>query len=104
MTSRRFPAYSLPVLQGAVRRGAYWITYSAARGAADLYLDETDIVDCVLLLREQDFFKSMSSEQRVGLFQDVYRSRFQGFRIYVKLQSSGAGHTVIVSLKQDESA
>lgn len=104
MTPARTPAYALRTLQEAVRRGAYWITRSAGRGAAELYLDESDIVECVQDLTHEDFFKSMPSEQRVGSFQDVYRGRYRGFAVYVKLQLSGAGHTVVVSFKRDESA
>ncbi|MHB1193484.1 MAG: type II toxin-antitoxin system MqsR family toxin [Longimicrobiales bacterium] len=104
MSGRRTPTYLLAEIQSALREGRYWMTRSAMEGASALYLDESDIRECVLGLHEADFYKSMPSVQRPGLFQDVYRCRYGGFSIYTKLQSSAARHAVIISFKRDESA
>lgn len=85
-------------------RKLYRITVSARKGASDLYLDESDIVDCVLRLEEGHFYKSMKAASAKGLFQDVYRVQYQSRPLYVKLQISRQGRAVVVSFKRDESA
>lgn len=74
------------------------ITGAAVNGAGALGLDEEAIVDCVLSLDAACFFKTMSSEKRPGLWQDVYRPTFEGFALYVKVQLVGEhpGETVVV--------
>ena len=46
----------------------------------------------------------MASLQVEGLWQDVYRCRYCGQPIYVKLQIGAAGRAVVISFKTDESA
>ena len=104
MNGKRLPTYALADIQGALRDGRYWMTRSAMEGASALYLDESDIRECVLGLHDADFYKSMPSVRRRGLFQDVYRCRYGGFSIYTKLQRSAVGHAVIISFTRDESA
>jgi motility quorum-sensing regulator/GCU-specific mRNA interferase toxin len=70
--------------------------------AAALGLDEDNIKDCVLSLREGDFFKTMPSEKRPGLSQDVYRCRYGGIAVYLKLQKGRGGDAVVISFKRDE--
>jgi len=98
------PAYGLDEVKRLVACGAFAITRSAAAGASALYLDESDIVECVASLEERDFYKSMPSHWDSALFQDVYKRPFQGFRLYVKVQISAGGRAVVVSFKRDESA
>lgn len=104
MSGERTPAYALADFQAALRNGHYRITRGALEGASRLGLGESDIRDCVLELQEVDFYKSMPSLQRPGLFQDVYRCRFGGLSIYTKVQLGALGHAVIISFKRDESA
>jgi hypothetical protein len=101
MTRRRLATYLLADVQDAVRRGSYWITRTASRGAMSLHLDEADIRECVLGLRSADFYKTMPSERLPGLHQDVYRIHYLGMAIYVKVQMSLEGESVIVSFKRD---
>ena len=98
------PTYSLQVIQTAVRKGHYWVTRTAAQGAGDLYLDEEDIKDCVLGLEGRDFYKTLPSHRHKGMFQDVYKCRYCGFAIYLKLQLSVQGAGVVISFKRDERA
>jgi hypothetical protein len=104
MVAERIPMYALADIQGALRDGRYRITRSALEGASGLCLGEADVRECVLGLHQTDFYKSMPSVQRPGLFQDVYRCRYAGFSIYTKLQLSAVGHAVVISFKRDESA
>jgi len=45
----------------------------------------------------------MESEKRPGLWQDVYRPRFAGFALYVKVQLAPATGAVVISFKKDQS-
>lgn len=96
------PRYPLDAIKRGIARGCYAITRSAAQGAAELYLDEDDILNCILGLQESHFFKTMASVRRPGMGQDVYRSRYAGFAVYLKLQVNREGWAVVVSFKQDE--
>jgi len=78
--------YSLARVRELIAARRYRIRRSASMGAAELGLDETDILQCVALLDANTFYKSMESEQCPGLWQDVYRPFFQGFQLYVKIQ------------------
>lgn len=100
----RSPTYDLGVVQELVRQRLYRITVPARKGASDLYLDESDIVDCVLLLREEDFYKTMEAEKAKGLYQDVYRLRYQSRAIYLKLQINRRQTAIVISFKHDEMA
>ena len=96
------PRYPLEDIKGAIETSRYALTRTAAQGAAGLYLDEEGIRSCVLGVEEGDFFKTMASVKRPGMSQDVYKCRYVGFAIYLKLQMSQEGWAVIVSFKQDE--
>lgn len=72
------------------------------RSAVEPGFDQADIEECVMVLAPRDFFKSMSAEKRPGTMQDVYRPRFRGLALYVKLQlaESVNGHqAVVISFK-----
>ncbi len=96
------PSYDLSQIKALVGRGAYHITQSAMRTAVEVGCDEADIVECVLALAPSDFFKSMAAEKRPGTKQDVYRPRFDGRALYVKLQLATAvngDQAVVISFK-----
>lgn len=96
------PTYALDELRDALLRGAYAITASAFRGAAALYLDEDDIKACVTSLTPADFYKTMPSNTMPGLMQDVYKCRYCGYAVYLKVQIGNTGKMVVISFKQDE--
>jgi hypothetical protein len=86
-----------------VEAGDFLITQAAFEGASRLGFDSSDIADCVLTLGHADFYKTMASTARVGLMQDVYRPRYLGVNLYVKLQLDERTRAVVISFKQDES-
>ncbi len=98
------PSYSLNQLKELISSGKYQLTVSCLRTALLMgFLDE-DITDCIVnFLEPSHFYKTMASEQRPGLMQDVYRITFEGKRVYLKLQINQGGLAVIVSFKEDES-
>lgn len=105
MTSRNSPTHSLEAIQTAVRTDeTFIITDKAARTAWSIPLDKEDIRACVLGLGPGDFYKSMESRKRAGLWQDVYKTRYAGYAIYTKLQLTHRGAVaVVISFKIDES-
>lgn len=68
------PTYELQKVQWLVGQGALTCSVSrmASRGGEVVSLDRNGIIAVVLSLEPQDFYKTMESEQRPGLWQDVY--------------------------------
>lgn len=99
MNTKRILTYDLPEIQRKVAAGQYRVTRSAFEGAAALGMDESDVTACVLGLTRADFYKSMEAAKVPGLWQDVYRSRYQGEVLYVKLQVAVQGDAVVISFK-----
>lgn len=104
--SGRQPAYELSLIQAIARSDTtkLRITFKAAETAREILFDTADIVACVLNLQPGDFYKSMPSERRAGVFQDVYKVRFHGFAVYLKLQLTVRDEAVVISFKRDEDA
>jgi len=94
------PAYDLVWIQYKLSAGRYRIERIALQGALALGFDEQDIVDCVCGLCAEDFHKSMESNLRPGLWQDVYKSVYDGVRVYVKLQVDPSSDAVVIQFKQ----
>jgi hypothetical protein len=107
------PTYDLAEIQRLIQAGgrSYRIEPIAGAGAGRMRLDEQDIVDCVLGLDARrrrdggDFYKSMESRTRPGLYHDVYKTRYCGRRVYCKLQLMLTSSTiaVVIQFKKDES-
>jgi motility quorum-sensing regulator / GCU-specific mRNA interferase toxin len=74
---------------------------AAMDAAVELGFDEEDMRDCIVNhLEEIHFYKTMESEKKPGLMQDVYRITYQGERLYVKLQV--VINAVVVSFKEQD--
>ena len=99
------PSYPLEQSKQLFQKDNYLITVTAFETAALISLLNDDIVDCVTNhLDESHFYKTMASEKIHGLMQDVYKIRYEGQRIYLKLQINKTGWAVVVSFKEDESS
>ena len=96
--------YSLNEIQLRLRDGRFTITVSGMQGALQMGLDDEDIVECICEeLRDSHFYKTMPAEKLPGMWQDVYRIRFRGQRVYLKVQINARGKAVIISFKEDTS-
>jgi len=96
------PTYDLQQVRALVLSGAYYVTGVAADGAAELGMDDEDIVECVSNhLNGSHFYKTMRAEKIPGLWQDVYKTTYEGCRLYIKLQINAAQKAVVVSFKED---
>lgn len=104
---KRKPRYPLERVQALILGGekGYRISRVARDGAAELHLDEQDIVACVCRLDDGDFYKSMPAEKSLGDWQDVYKAKYCGFSIYLKVQivERAGSVAVVISFKRDES-
>lgn len=95
------PTYDLQELQRLVGQGAIssLITRTAADNAIDIGLEEHNVVDAVLLLGPEHFYKSMEAEKCPGLWQDVYHLDYRGKWLYIKLQLLPDGRAGVVQFK-----
>jgi hypothetical protein len=97
------PRYSLDRIQQLAATGRIRITNSAEQGAEMLYLPEGDIIECICQLSDDDYEQTLESTQFPGTFQDVYKPRYLGRAIYLKLRLIGDHHVLLISFKQDTS-
>lgn len=96
------PAYALEQVQWLVGQGEITcvISEAAILGGDDLKIDRAGIVDVVLSLTSDDFYKTMEAELRPGLWQDVYRRSSGEVELYIKLQIDRSGRAVVIQFKQ----
>jgi motility quorum-sensing regulator / GCU-specific mRNA interferase toxin len=81
------------VQAGNVRR-----TNTARVGAAALGLDFAGMLSVVLALKQDDFYKSMTTHTDDTIWQDVYRPRTYAGDVYLKL--TVIDDVLIVSFKE----
>src|ERR1035441_7300478 len=81
------PSYPLALIKGLMADGAWVLRTSALDSALELGFDVEDVYDCIVVhLQDSHFYKTMESEKKKGLMQDVYYITYQDQRLYVKLQ------------------
>ncbi|MHB1169321.1 MAG: type II toxin-antitoxin system MqsR family toxin [Longimicrobiales bacterium] len=106
MTHGKQPTHELSRIQAIVRDDAskLYVTRTAAATAQEILCDSKDIIECILSLTADHFYKSMPSEKKPGRYQDVYKVRFHGYAVYLKLQLTVRDEAVVISFKRDEDA
>lgn len=93
------PTYALGLVKGLMKEESWILTEIARDTATALGFDGEDVYDCIVNhLEDTHFYKTMESEKRQGLFQDVYHITYGGFRLYIKLQVNV--DAVVVSFKE----
>jgi motility quorum-sensing regulator / GCU-specific mRNA interferase toxin len=93
------PTYSIPQVKALVLAGKVVITRAAQESAlADFDFGEKEIIDTVLALTMRNFYKTMDSELKAGLMQDVYHRQIGDKMAYIKLQINEG--VVIISFKR----
>jgi len=100
------PKFSLAQVQALARAGYphVIVTRSAAAGAIELNMALPEVVDCVCGLTEDDYEQTLESIRIPGTFQDVYKPRFRGYAIYLKVRMVEERQTIVISFKRDESS
>ena len=97
-------SYPLEEIKALVANRHYWITRPSQDGAFELGFGDEDICECICdFLDETHFYKTMPSEKRPGLMQDVYRITYEKQPVYLKLQIVN-GRVTVISFKANESA
>jgi hypothetical protein len=95
--------YPLDWVKQLIGQSQWIVTGTALKTASDLGFDEEDILECITKeLAETHFYKTMPSETRPNLMQDVYLITYQGQRLYVKVQVSDDDWVTIISFKKSE--
>lgn len=90
--------YSLESIKKLISKGESIITTSALTGAAELGFMDEDIYSAILLLSDEDFYKTMASTKRKSTYQDVYRKEYKGVLLYIKLQI--VEQAIVISFKE----
>jgi motility quorum-sensing regulator/GCU-specific mRNA interferase toxin len=91
--------YALATIQYAIKQTSLRrITVSAMQGAFALGMDEQDIVEAVCGLNSKDLHKSMTVNVDNTIWQDVYRTKYKEFELYIKLQL--VDKAVVISFKE----
>ncbi|TGK79216.1 type II toxin-antitoxin system MqsR family toxin [Leptospira bourretii] len=95
------PTYSLEKIKKLIAENKCYMTARATEEAWDQFaLNEDEAIEEVLDLKTGNFTKSMHSNQKAGLFQDVYKKSISGKDAYIKLQISKQGDAVIISFHE----
>ena len=71
------------------------LTRTAWRTVRELGFRRKEIVEVVQSLERKSFYKSMTSYKDYKIWQDVYRTEFDGIRLYVKFTINDEGYLVI---------
>ena len=96
---KRRPAYPLADIQATLCSEEGLRMSQTARGnVALLGLSEHDVVQIVSKLGRVQFYKSMTSYIDHRVWQDVYRTSFEGMQLYVKFTKL-EGEYLLLSLK-----
>lgn len=99
------PHYDLALIQArAVDPAMRSISTTAYVDAQTIGIDEGGVWRCVQSLTPNDFYKKMPAKKMPGLWQDVYKPRYSGHSLYVKVQVLKDGTVRVISFKEDESA
>lgn len=95
---KRAPHCKLPTVKALVKAGKVRATWSARTGAAAMGMGIEDIVEVILSLSAQDFYKSMTTHADHTIWQDVYRPATKAGEVYLKL--TVIDEVLIVSFKE----
>jgi motility quorum-sensing regulator/GCU-specific mRNA interferase toxin len=95
---KRTPQCKLSVIKTMMQAGKVRITLSALAGGAALGYDADGIVDVVMALTLNDFYKSMTTHIDHRIWQDVYRPATSVGEVYLKLTVDD--EVIVVSFKE----
>ncbi|MDT8421562.1 MAG: type II toxin-antitoxin system MqsR family toxin [Desulfuromonadales bacterium] len=97
--------HDLEYIKALLARGRYLVTVGAQKGAVGLgYTTEEDIIERILSVTPNQIYKTMPAHKAPpGTMQDVYHCpEGDGTEIYLKLQISPIGDSVVISFKAKE--
>ena len=95
---KKSPHYNLSIITELIEAGKVRSTVSALSGGAALGFDFAGMVEVVLALTADDFYKSMTTYTDNKIWQDVYRPNTSAGDVYLKL--TVVEDVLIVSFKE----
>jgi motility quorum-sensing regulator/GCU-specific mRNA interferase toxin len=95
---KRSPHCKLTIVKALIEVGKVRTTQTARTGASELGLDYFAMLAVVMALRQEDFYKSMTTHADHTIWQDVYRTSTQVGDVYLKL--TVIDDVLIVSFKE----
>lgn len=95
---KRSPHCKLTEVKALVATGKVRTTHSARMGAQALGLSFTEMLEVVLALTKEDFYKSMTTHSDQTVWQDVYRTSTVVGNVYLKL--TVLNDVLVVSFKE----
>ncbi|MDO8446458.1 MAG: type II toxin-antitoxin system MqsR family toxin [Deltaproteobacteria bacterium] len=103
VTDKWKPHYSLAELKKLIANEKTGeITRTSIRNAHALGISYTEIIEIVLSITSDDFYKSMPTYENNKIWQDVYKPRHDDVSLYIKLQVKLDGKGVVIQFKKDE--
>ena len=102
---KRKPHFWLKDVKELIEANQCTLTVKARQTAHSIGFSDTDVTEVVATLESKDFFKSMTSNYNPNVWQDVYKKKIKGLRLYIKLQITQVDDqsVLILSFKRDES-
>ena len=99
---KRTPHYKLGKVKSLIQSNQFIITGTARKTAAyDFAFSEEQIVEAVLSLEMNSFYKSMTSHDDHSLWQDVYKSKLETYDFAFSEEQIISETTVVVSFKEE---
>ncbi len=90
--------YDLKEIKSLIRQNKVFITQSAKYHALEFNLYKEEILNVVLSLENDNLYKSMKSNKKSNLWQDVYHKIYDGTLFYIKLQIND--NAIVISFKE----
>ena len=97
----RVPHYNLAKIQELIAKKKYIITHKAQDNARlDFDLTPKEIAKLILVLKNTNFYKSMTSIYDHTVWQDVYHLPFGDLILYVKFTKDVLSEFTLLSFKE----
>jgi len=98
---KRKPHYNLKeLIELSKNKKTRLIRDSALEGANDINFSPTEMLEVIQSLKNENFYKSMTTITSYKIWQDVYHAEAKGIKLYIKLQKSDDGKCVVISFKK----
>ncbi len=96
------PHYPLGTVQRAVAHSKFRVPVRVERHLKTRGWNHEYVQSVVAAIRLEDFHKSQSHRDREGVWLDIYRPWFEGYRMYVKITAhEDAGWLLVLSFCRD---
>ena len=92
------PHCRLSIVKSMIQAGKVRLTGTARGGGKALGFEPAEILDVVMALTLNDFYKSMTTHSDRKVWQDVYRPTTKAGKVYLKLMV--VDDVLIVSFKE----